>query len=285
MLPALCAILDSFVFDAQVRQRLTGLNISFFVLDETAVAPPTNALTANNLSARLGMCGTHFAPYWLEFGLLDGGGYWRRAWAVTQHERYRLRAQLEAIAAALLGLSANDIGWILRGCDLPIGTTRNPEVGLDPKGFWRIDKDRMPEHRLPVLALLAFLDLEAKIKEQGGDVARGIGAFCAQNDGDGWMLPETLRLADYGLGHDDRAREHQPVRECFGPRFLDWQLRQSAEESWRECRLHARNLLGEEGYRELLNEIEAAGDSERSQAAKTDGGRVRSKPPGQGRLL
>ena len=76
-----------------------------------------------------------------------------------------------------------------------------------------------------------------------------------QNDGEGWMLPETLRLADYGLGHDDRAKEHQPVRECFGPRFYDWQLAQSPEESWRECHLHARNLLGKDGYQSLLDEL------------------------------
>ena len=35
------------------------------------------------------------------------------------------------------------------------------------------------------------------------------------------------------------------------------QLAQSAEESWRECRLHARNLLGEAGYQKLLADIEA----------------------------
>ena len=69
-----------------------------------------------------------------------------------------------------------------------------------------------------------------------------------QNDGEGWMLPETLRLADYGLGHDERAREPQPVASRLGPRFYDWQLVQSADESWRECHLHARNLLGEHGY-------------------------------------
>jgi hypothetical protein len=45
----------------------------------------------------------------------------------------------------------------------------------------------------------------------------------------GWMLPETPRLADYGLGHDDRAKEHQPVASRLGPRFYDW-------------------LLGEDGY-------------------------------------
>ena len=69
------------------------------------------------------------------------------------------------------------------------------------------------------------------------------------------MLPETLRLADYGLGHDERAKEPQPVASRLGPRFYDWQLAQSPEESWRECHLHARNLLGESGYLNLLGEV------------------------------
>ena len=81
-------------------------------------------------------------------------------------------------------------------------------------------------------------------------------AFCNQNDGEGWTLPETLRLADYGLGHDDRAKQHQPVASRLGPRFYDWQVEQDPDESWRECQLHARNLLGEEGYAKLLAEIE-----------------------------
>jgi hypothetical protein len=67
----------------------------------------------------------------------------------------------------------------------------------------------------------------------------GLEAFLTQNDGEGWMLPETLRLADYGLGHDDRAKEHQPVASRLGPRFYDWQLEQSVEESWEECERHA----------------------------------------------
>lgn len=71
------------------------------------------------------------------------------------------------------------------------------------------------------------------------------------------MLTETLRLADYGLGHDERAREHQPVRDCFGSRFYDWQLAQTPEESWRECHLRARNLLGPEGYQALSTNSKA----------------------------
>jgi hypothetical protein len=122
--------------------------------------------------------------------------------------------------------------------------------------LWRVDKELEPELRQTVLTLVALYDLEEKIRVCGGDRDLGIQAFLTQNDGEGWMLPETLRLADYGLGHDERAKEHQPVAARFGPRFYDWQLAQSAEESWRECRLHARNLLGEEGYQRLLIGVE-----------------------------
>lgn len=66
------------------------------------------------------------------------------------------------------------------------------------------------------------------------------------------------------LGHDERAKHPQPVASRLGPRFYDWQLAQSAEESWRECHLHARNLLGEQGYRELLDEIAARERGEES---------------------
>ena len=38
------------------------------------------------------------------------------------------------------------------------------------------------------------------------------------------------------------------------PRFYDWQLVQSTDESWRECHLHARNLLGARDYAHLLVE-------------------------------
>ena len=90
---------------------------------------------------------------------------------------------------------------------------------------------------------------------RSGDQEKGIEAFLSQNNGEGWMLPETLRLADHGLGHDDRAKEPQPVASRLGPRFYDWQLAQSPEESWKECHLHARNLLGEAGYLNLLGEV------------------------------
>ena len=89
----------------------------------------------------------------------------------------------------------------------------------------------------------------------GGNREAGIEAFCSQNDGDGWMLPETLRLDDLGLGHDGRAKEAQPVRSRLGERFLPWQLEQSVEDSWAECERHARNILGEAGFAQLQAEL------------------------------
>ena len=160
---------------------------------------------------------------------------------------------LNAASAATFGMTTDDLMHVLGGCDFPVGGL----VDRLPKGFWRVHKDKDPELRHTVLTLVAFHDLEEKILACGGEREKGIDAFLAQNDGEGWMLPETLRLADYGLGHDERARQHQPVASRLGPRFYDWQLAQTPEESWRECHLHARNLLGEAGYRQLLADIEA----------------------------
>ena len=96
----------------------------------------------------------------------------------------------------------------------------------------------------------AFDDLQAAIAAAGGDRDAGIQAFCDQHDGDGWMLPETLCLADLGLTrtldagvYDERARTPQPVQSRMGARFLDWQLAQTPEESWAECERHAKAIL------------------------------------------
>lgn len=171
-----------------------------------------------------------------------------------------MRALLDPLIAVSFGAEWEDAYWILRECDLPLqkSGSRSTTSDLDPKGFWRVDKDKDPELRHTVLTLIAFHDLEEKIRECGGDRDKGIEAFLNQNNGEGWMLPETLRLADYGLGHDERAKVHQPVASRLGPRFYDWQLVQSSEESWRECHVHARNLLGERGYLELLGEVLAS---------------------------
>jgi len=177
-------------------------------------------------------------------------------WAVHTSERSRISIQIDAIAASVYGLRPDDLAQVLEFCDYSTTHVLNQSDTFPAMSFWRVDKDRDPELRRSVLTFIAFKDLQQRIEATGGDRIKGLEAFLDQNDGQGWMLPGTLRLADYGLGHDDRAKEHQPVASRLGPRFYDWQLGQSPEESWRECHLHARNLLGEAGYRRLLAETE-----------------------------
>ena len=279
----LSPVLNSFIFDSQVRLRLTGLNISFFILDETAVIPPDiNLADISRISMKLNLPSCNFAPYWIKLVGETSEFAWHHNWALSQHERYRLRAISESLVAALQGLNSEDYGFLIKQCDIPsLNLSDENKKNLDPKGFWRVDKTKLPEHRLTVLSYVAFYDLQEKIKECGGDVEKGIEAFCNQNDGEGWMLPETLRLADYGLGHDDRAKEPQPVRDHFGPRFYDWQLAQSPEESWKECHLHARNLLGEKGYKRLLAELEGKEIDEDKKEEKP----IKEKPVPPGMLF
>ncbi len=191
---------------------------------------------------------------------------WRRNWANTEHERIRLRAVLDSLSFKLFDLKTANVFWMLRDCDHPLAGFQKAARNFDPNGFWRVDKDRHPELRYTILAQIAFHDLEDKIQGAGGNVDSGIEDFLNQNNGEGWLLPKTVRLADYGLGHDERALEHQPVASRLGPRFYDWQLAQSTEESWRECHLHARNLLGEAGYQNLLAEIEAERTGQKPEA-------------------
>jgi len=145
-----------------------------------------------------------------------------------------LRAIVEAVVAHRFGLTQSDLSEVVKECDYPASQVCSSEFArtLNPKGFWRFEKNEPPEHRLAVLAQIAFQDL--------GN--RGMADFQSQNGGQGWMPPETLRLADYGLGHDDRAKHHQPVASALGPRFYPQQLEQSAEESWEECERHAEVL-------------------------------------------
>lgn len=159
---------------------------------------------------------------------------WRSLWALTPCERLRIRCVIDALAAHHYGLTTADFRFVLRDCDHPheVVNSRDFMRTLDPKGFWRVDKDQPPELRHTVLAQVACHDLQAM----------GLEAFLSQNNGEGWMLPETLRLSDYGLGHDDRARNPQPVASQFGDRFLPWQLNEDVAQSWEECRRHAENI-------------------------------------------
>ena len=268
----LTCILDSFAFDSVTRTRLAGLHFDYHVLEQNPVPPPSPRLSVlKPLGASLMLTSPSNSPSLL---LLNGGQSPQepppapqprpmphqpvhRPSALTPHERVRLKAIADAVVAALYSLDSADFRSLLADCDHPVSTTASRKTSeLRGKGFWRVDKDQPPELRHTVLTQVAFADLQTHIEAAAGDRQAGIQAFLSQNQGEGWHLPETLRLADYNLGHDDRARHHQPVATELGPRFYDWQLAQPAEEAQAETHLHARNLLGEHAYHRLLKDLE-----------------------------
>ena len=266
----LCATLNSFCYDYALRARLGGVNLNYFVIEETPVISPAAWMfsgAAGSLLAGISWGHARYAPCWLPGKPASPHGQrWRQAWAITEADRLRTRCMIDAVVASLYGLAYDDLMWILRQCDLP-QARYSSFLSLDPKGLWRSDRDWDPELRHSVLTLRAFHDLTSTITACNGDRDRGIAAFCGTLDPalvpdlpfldptSGWQLPETLRLADYGLGHDERAKTPQPVRARLGERFLPWQLEQSPEESWRECEIHARNILGEAGFAKLQAEL------------------------------
>lgn len=226
--------LNSFVFDAQLRTRLGG-GVSYLsphLLVEEVIPHHAKTSCVAPFVASLNFSASRFFTEW--HILADSGALPAKARPIGSllvAERVRVRAIIDALIAHLVGLATDDFSRIMRECDFPLATVRTDEFArtLDPKGFWRVDKEKDPELRHTVLAQVAFQDLQRI----------GLDAFLAQNNGEGWMLPETLRLSDYGLGHDDRAREPQPVASRLGPRFHAWQLEGTVEESWEECRRHA----------------------------------------------
>ena len=244
----LLAVLNSFVFDWQTRQRGGGAHLIWSLLTEMALPGLWRRSALASMAARLNIGYPPYSPFRVRTGSASDGA------ALADGERRRLRCAIDAVVASVYGLGVEELAHVLRDTDLPVSVIRERRGTLDPCGFWRVDREKDPELRHPVLTLVAFHDLQDKIEAAGGDRDKGIADFFAQNEGEGWLIPEMLRLGDYGLGHDHRAKEHQPVAGRLGARFYDWQLIQTPEEREQETHLHARNLLGAEGYGELLAE-------------------------------
>lgn len=231
----LISTLNSFALDYIIRLKLGGTHLTWHHLEELTLPQPSSIDEKKSISficARASIPHTKFAKDWKIF--YHSSKNWYQLWALTPHERLRLRCILDAVVAELYGLDIEDFTWILRDCDYPAAQVCNNTFArtLEPKGFWRVDKDKDPELRHPVLSQIAFHELKRL----------GLEPFLNLNDAEGWMLPETVRLADYGLGHDTRAKEPQPVAARLGDRFLPWQLEGTIEDSWQECHRHADNL-------------------------------------------
>jgi len=271
----LLSFLCSFPLDAILRSKMSQNNINAFYIEELPVPNIIKENSNNSVLSKiilryvlsLACREPLYSPLWFRLSTSLGIDTCMFEWLrrpITYHEFIRRRVILDAIIPILFGLEEEDIFWILRDCDYPAETMCEKAFArtLNPKGFWRVDKDKDPELRHTVLTLVAFHDLKDTIAAYSNDRDKGIEAFCNQNSGEGWMLPETLCLADYGIGHDDRAKAPQLVRSRMGERFLPWQLEQSMEESWAECERHARNILGDDGFKRVLTEIKSGGTGE-----------------------
>ncbi len=199
---SLISILNSFIYDHVIRSRLGGLHLSLFLLEETPLISPAliHSTICAQLAAQLNLIMPSFAPQWLEMRQTYphlAEQHCRKLWAITRHERLRLRCILDAIVAELYGLDYDDFAWILR--DDP----------TNPKGFWRVDKEKPKELRHTTLALAAFKHLKEV----------GLEAF-QQED---WQFAPGIAAQ-------------------LGPRFTPWQEEGTVEESWAECEMHAQRM-------------------------------------------
>ncbi|KNH04523.1 hypothetical protein BRCH_02411c [Candidatus Burkholderia brachyanthoides] len=135
---------------------------------------------------------------------LARGGQIERV-AVGEGEQLRLRCVADALVAYQFGLSVDDFVHILAQCDYLKATLTDEFASTPmPRDFGRSIGKRSQNCGIRFWRV-AFCNL----------TAMGVEAFLAQNDGQGWAMPERLRLSDYGLGHDERALEYQVVASRF----------------------------------------------------------------------
>jgi hypothetical protein len=146
---------SSFTFDYSVRPRLTGLNLSWYIMEDCPL-PRTEEtdsrctrITEN--SGFLSLLHRRFAPEWLRLKHLHPNlatKEWKHWWAVTEADRLRLQVEIDALCADLYGLDPHDFNWIVRD---------DPK---DPKSFYRVDRQVPFRERLTGLAAAAFRALK-----------------------------------------------------------------------------------------------------------------------------
>ena len=239
---ALDAVLNSFVFDFWMRSKLGGLNLNYFVIEEAPLPNPSvfesfGLLGPQLITLQLNNPSILFSQYWMTFA---NDSEWIRDqyWQSLWALTKHERFRLWAsIDAIIASIYGLDIDDLKWICR---------DEKTDPKGFWRIDDDDPIEIRRTSLVVEAFEQLQ-KV---------GLDTFAI----DGMELTK------------DSAQK-------LGPRFLEWQkpdaTKKEIKESWQECEQHARIILGEEGFKKFMQELESGNkESEKSESTskKTDNG-------------
>jgi hypothetical protein len=263
------AVCGSLVFDWTLRQRMTGTNLSWFVLQEC----PLPTFLSNKRSAlmqplalrasRLCLIHRRFAPEWLRFRQSEPAlstKQWKHWWAITEADRLRLRVEIDALCADHYGLTPDDFDWIVR--DDP----------TDPRGFYRVDRHLPFRERLTGLAAAAFRALkDGKWSAESAATLSNDEFFTLIG------IPEMTTGPDPLIRKRDGCHRWKP--EEFGPDDArrGW--------TWDDCWNDAVALLGsEDAVREYIEGKQEQPTEERQEDGRTDlfGEPL---PPKQGRLF
>ncbi|MDP2816391.1 MAG: hypothetical protein Q8O19_06905, partial [Rectinemataceae bacterium] len=146
---ALVANLDSLVFDYILRIRLVSTSLNFYIIEELPILAPAVLESLSRVAQALTVQHIAFAQY---------SDLPPSTWLIDPIARVRARAELDARVALLYGLDESDLAYILSDCDQPADKLNQKAFarGLDPRGFWRVDKELSPEERHTVRTLRAF---------------------------------------------------------------------------------------------------------------------------------
>jgi hypothetical protein len=193
------------------------------------------------------------APVDVGFGPNESGTRSPTAAPSLQHERLRLRCILDAIVDAVVWPFARRPALDpprLRPPERPASRTKISAESSTPKGFWRIDKEQDPElapHRSdPRSPSTPWSDLIGT--RTPAIVTQRSAPSPSSTTGRAGCCPRPSSWPNAASATMRAPVQPQPVASRLGPRFLDWQLAQTPEESWAECKRHARELLGDEEY-------------------------------------
>lgn len=136
------AVLNSFVFDYQVRARLHGNNINYFLL-QNCILPEILPMVAGGIALDS------------EQALL----FEAVAQLASEQAQGRLRHRrpmLEALIARSYGLSLSQYSLIVNGFD---ALSDNAET-IKSRGFWRVDNELDAALRLPLMSWNQFVLLQ-----------------------------------------------------------------------------------------------------------------------------
>jgi len=139
-----CSILNSFAYDYMVRMKMGGLNLSFFVLQET-VFPNISYEIRNRIileSAKLLLIHPLFIPEWNI--LRKKYGLSRISIPTNIIERKKIQAYINSLIFYSFNFNSKEISFILS------------QDTDNPTGFFRVDREFPVDQRLTTITLDAF---------------------------------------------------------------------------------------------------------------------------------